>query len=46
MKFPLTGPLGEAHSAFPSPLAVSKPILSRAEGVQSASVLAFIAVVQ
>jgi hypothetical protein len=45
MKFPLPGPLCEAHSAFPSLRAVSKPMLYRVEGVQSLTAPAFVPVV-
>ena len=44
MKFPLPGTLCEAHSAFPSPLAVSKPMFYRVEGVQSVTAPAFVPV--
>jgi len=46
MKLPLPAPLCEAHSAFPSPLAVSKPMLSRVAGVQSVIAPRFVAVVR
>jgi len=46
MKFPLPGPLSEAHSAFPAPLGVCKPVLHRVEGVQSVTAPAFVPVVQ
>jgi hypothetical protein len=45
MKFPLPGPLGEAHSACPSLLAVSKPMLNRVEGFQSVTAPIFIPVI-
>jgi hypothetical protein len=41
MKFPLPGPLGEAYCAFPSPLAMSKPMLYQAEDVQHVTAPAF-----
>jgi hypothetical protein len=46
MTFPLPRLLCEAHSAFPSPLAVSKPIFYQVEGVQSVTAPAFVPVVQ
>jgi len=42
MKFPLPGPLGKAHSAFPFPLAVSKPMLYQVEGIQNVTAPAFV----
>jgi len=45
MKFPLPGPLYEAHSAFPSPLAVGKPMLYRVEAVQSVTAPEFVPVI-
>jgi len=45
MKSPFPGPLCEAHSAFPSPLAVSKPMLYRVEGVQSMTAPALVPVI-
>jgi len=45
MKFPLPGPLCEAHSAFPSPLAATKPMLYRVDGVQNVTAPAFVPVV-
>jgi hypothetical protein len=41
MKFPLPGPLCEAHS----PLAVSKPMLYQVDGVQNVTAPAFVSVV-
>jgi len=46
MKFPFPGPLCEAHSAFPSPLAVSKPMLYQVDGVQNGTAPAFVPVVR
>jgi hypothetical protein len=46
MKFPLPGPLCEAHSAFPSPLAVSKPMLYGVEGLQSVTAPEFVPVLR
>jgi len=46
MKFPLPGPLCEAHSAFPSPLAVIMPMLYKLDGVQAVTTPAFVPVVR
>jgi len=46
MKFPLPGPLCEAHAAFPSLLAVSKPTLYRVEGVRIVTAPAVVPVVR
>jgi len=45
MKFPLPGPLYEAHSGFSSPLARTKPMLYQVDGVQNVTSPAFVLVV-
>jgi len=45
-EIPLSGPLCEAHIAFPSSLAVYKPMLYRVEGVLSVTALAFVPVIR
>ena len=44
-KFPLPGPLCDAHSAFPSPLAATRRMLYRVDGVQNVTAPAFVPVV-
>jgi hypothetical protein len=46
MKVPLPGPVCEAHSAFPSLLAVSEPMLYRGQCVQSVTAPTFVPVVR
>jgi len=43
--FPLPGSLCEAQSAFPSPLAATKPMLCRVDGVQKITAPAYVPVV-
>ena len=45
MKFPLPGPLCKAHSAFPSLLAATKPMLYWLDSIQNVTAPAFVPVV-